>query len=137
LLPAPAMQTRLFASLVPILFALGCSSSSPAPDAPVIDSLEVPAQTSTLTLNGQTAPGVILTLTAHDDSSGLDALHVVFKETGQDQPISIPGSPTKVQALKIEFIVPNAPSGPHEVSFHLTNAHGASSATVTNTITVP
>jgi hypothetical protein len=117
--------------------AIGCSSSSGTSDAPVIDDLEVPATTSTLTLNGQTGPGVILTLTAHDPGAGIDALHVVFTENNVDQPISIPGSPTTISQQQIELVMPGAPSGQHPVTFHLTNVNGESSEVVTKTITVP
>ncbi len=118
-------------------FALSFGCSSPAPDTPVIDDLQVPAATMTLTLNGQTGPGAILTLTAHDPGAGINALHVVFTESNVDQVIAIPGAPTMVDKQKIELVVLNAPSGAHTLAFHLTNVNGVSSAVVTKTITVP
>jgi hypothetical protein len=137
LLTGGGMNTRLFAFAVTTL-ALGCSSSSSsAPDAPVIDNLDVPSTTSMLTVGGQTGPGVVMTLTAHDASSGITALHVVFTETGQDQVISIPGNPTTIAKQPIELVVLHAPSGQHPLELHLTNANGVSSAVVDKTITVP
>ena len=131
------MNLRLFAFAF-VSLAIGCSSSSgAAPDAPVIDDLEVPAMTTTLTVNGQTGPGVVLTLTAHDSSAGINALHVVFTENSVDQPMSIPGSPTMISRQPIELVVLGAPSGQHTIAFHVTNLNGASSNVVTKTITVP
>ena len=120
-----------------LALATGCASSSDSPDTPVIDDLEVPAMTSMLTVNGQTGPGFIATLSAHDSRAGITALHVVFTETNADQQMSIPGNPTTVTNQKIELVVLNAPSGPHTIAFHLTNASGVNSAVVTKTITVP
>jgi len=131
------MNTRFFASAV-LSLALGCSSSTTsAPDAPIIDKLDVPSTTTMLTVAGQTGPGVVMTLTAHDASSGITALHVVFTETGQDQVITIPGSPTTITNQQIELVVLHAPSGQHALELHLTNAKGVSSAVVDKTITVP
>jgi len=129
-------------SLLPLViasFALvtGCSSASSDSGGPVIDKLDVPATTSTMTVNGQSGPGVILTLTAHDDSSGLTALHVVFTETNQDQTISIPNAPTQLTGQKIELVILNAPKGQHAVEFHLTDVKGKSSPVFDATITVP
>jgi hypothetical protein len=128
--------TRIFA-LGFLALAVGCASSSSTPDAPIIDSLDVPATTTQLTLNGQTGPGVIATLTAHDPGAGITTLHFVFAESGVDQPLALPGSPTTITAQKIEIIALGAPSGPHVVSFHLTNANGVNSAVISKTITVP
>ena len=130
------MNIRFFTYALTAL-AIGCSSSSSSPDAPIIDNLEVPATTMTLTVQGQTGPGVVMTLTAHDASSGINALHVVFTESGREQIIAIPGSPTTIQNQPIELVVLGAPSGQHGLAFHVTNANGASSATIAKTITVP
>lgn len=119
------------------LVVSACSSSSQDSGGPVIDALDMPATTTTMTVNGQSGPGVILTLTAHDDSAGLSALHVVFTETGADQTISIPNSPTRLTGQKIELIVLNAPKGQHPVELHLTDAKGKASAIVDKTVTVP
>ena len=117
--------------------SIGCSSTAAAPDAPVIDSLDVPTTTTTMTLNGQTGPGVVLTLSAHDPSAGINALHVLFSEGNVDQAIAIPGNPTTITAQAIELVIPGAPSGTHGVSLHVTNVNGVSSATIDKTIIVP
>lgn len=132
---------KLHSSFLGIAFTAlvltACSSSSQDAAGPVIDALDVPATTSTMTVNGQSGPGVILTLTAHDDASGLTELHVVFTETGNDQIVSIPNAPTKLTGQKIELVVLNAPKGAHAVEFHLTDAKGKTSAILDKTITVP
>lgn len=130
----PLIPLALTASLTVLA---GCSSSSSTPSGPVIDSLDVPATTTQMTLGGQTGPGVIVTLTAHDDDSGIAQLHCVFTETNQDQPVSIPNSPTDIAGQQIELVVVGAPSGSHPVAFHLTDAAGRSSAVIQKTITVP
>ena len=124
-------------ALALLLGACASSSGSSAEGGPVIDSLDVPATTTPMTLQGQTGPGVVLTLTAHDDDSGLASLHVVFVETSADHAITIPNAPTTVTGQKIELVIPGAPSGAHAVTFHLVDAKGRSSASVTHTITVP
>jgi hypothetical protein len=129
-----------FAAVALALLLGACASSSGSEGAaggPVIDNLDVPATTTPMTLQGQTGPGVVITLTAHDDDSGLTALHVVFVETKADHPITLPNAPTSVTDQKIELVIPGAPSGAHEVTFHLEDAKGRSSAPVTHTITVP
>jgi hypothetical protein len=113
------------------------SSSSSAPDAPVIDSLDVPSTTSPLTVNGQTGPGVVLTLTAHDQGAGITAFHYVLPEANADDSVAIPGSPTTISGQKIELVFLGAPSGAHQVSFYLTNAEGTKSNSQTYTVTVP
>lgn len=134
-----AMKSYLVfaASLTLLALSSGCSSASTDNAAPVIDSLDVPATTSTLTVNGQSGPGVVMTLTAHDDTAGLTALHVLFTETGSDHTIDIPNAPTKLTGQKIEFVVLNAPKGQHALEFHLTDTKGHTSAIVDKTITVP
>jgi hypothetical protein len=117
--------------------ATACASSDGTPDAPVIDSLDVPEKTTTMTLNGQTGPGMIVALSAHDDSAGINALHVVFTETKVDQAIAIPGSPTTITDQKFQLIALHAPSGPHSIEFRLTNVKGTSSPVITKVVTVP
>ena len=117
----------------------GCTSSTSddaAPAGPIVDSLDVPAQTSTMTVQGQSGPGVVLTLTAHDDSSGISALHVAFVEANAEQVIEIPSGPTKLEGQKIELVLVNAPKGDHPVGFYLSDAAGHHSATINKTITV-
>ncbi len=120
----------------------GCSSSSTTPGSttapgPVIDSLDVPATTTPMTLGGQTGPGVILTISAHDDSAGITTLHVVFTEGNMDEPVTIPGGPTMLSGQKIQLVVLNAPSGAHQVSFHLTDSKNQSSTAIVKTLNVP
>ena len=127
-----------FASVALALVLGACASSSGSADGgPVIDSLDVPATTTPMTLQGQTGPGVVLTLSAHDDDSGISALHFLFVETSADNAITIPNAPTKVTGQKIELVIPGAPSGAHAVTFYLVDAKGRSSASVSHTITVP
>ena len=132
---APAMNIRFIAFSL-LALSVGCSSSA-APDAPVIDALDVPATTTSLSLNGQTGPGVILTLSAHDSSAGINALHIVFTETNVDHPVAIPGNPTTIQDQKIELIALGAPSGVHPLSIYVTNVNGANSTAIAKSITVP
>ncbi len=127
----------LFSSLVFLAVLGGCSSASSSSGGPTIDNLDVPETTTAMTLGGQTGPGVILTLSAHDDSAGITTLHVVFTEQNMDEPITIPGSPTTLNGQKVQLVVLNAPSGAHPISFHLTDAKGQSSAAIMKTITVP
>ena len=126
----------LFFSLFFLTVLGGCSSASSS-GGPVIDSLDVPETTTPMTLRGQTGPGVILTLSAHDDSAGITTLHVVFTEQNMDEPIAIPGSPTTLSGQKIQLVVLNAPSGAHKVSFHLTDAKNQNGVAIMKTITVP
>jgi hypothetical protein len=90
-----------------------------------------------MTVQGQSGPGVMLTLTAHDDTAGISALHVFFTELNSDHTIDIPNAPTKLTGQKIEFVILNAPKGSHAVEFHLTDAKGKTSAILDKTITVP
>ncbi len=115
----------------------GCSSTSASEPGPIIDNLDVPATTSAMTVQGQTGPGVVLTLTAHDDGAGMSALHVFFTELGQDHVINIPNAPTTLTGQKIDFVILNAPKGSHAVEFHLSDAKGHESAILDRTITVP
>lgn len=124
-------------SFVSLSLLAGCASSASSSNGPVIDSLDVPATTTDLTIQGQTGPGLVMTLTAHDDASGISALHCVFPELNADKIIQIPNAPTAVNGQKIELVILNAPKGPHNVEFHLTDAQGRSSAIVDKTITVP
>jgi hypothetical protein len=132
-------NVTLFSSVL-LLSLAGCSSSSTSAAAagPVIDSLDVPDTATPMTLNGQTGPGVILTISAHDDSAGIVTLHVVFTEGAMtDEPVTIPGSPTMLSGQKIQLIVLNAPSGAHPVSFHLTDAKNQNSIAIMKTLNVP
>jgi hypothetical protein len=133
------MKLGLSLSLVLLSILSGCSSSSnnDAASTPVIDSLDVPQQTSVMTVQGQSGPGVIMTLSAHDDSAGINALHIVFPELGTDHVLDIPNAPTSIVGQKIEFLVVNAPQGDHAVQFHITDAKGHQSASIDKTITVP
>jgi hypothetical protein len=123
-------------AMIGLLALAACSSSTP-PDAPVIDSLEVPSMTSSLTVSGQTGPGVILTLTAHDPGAGITEFHYVLPEANADRSVPFPGNPTTITSQKIELVFIGAPSGAHQVSFYLTNAKGTNSNTETFTVTVP
>ncbi len=116
---------------------MACSSSSSEPAAPIIDNLVVPATTTPMTLQGQTGPGIIITLSAHADDSGIAALHVMFTETKADHAIQIPGAPTTLTSQPIELVVPGAPSGAHALAFHIVDAKGRSSNVINKTITVP
>ncbi len=117
---------------------VGCSSGGDSKaTGPIIDELDVPPTTHTMSLQGQSGPGVILTLTAHDDTAGIDALHIRFTEIGAERTIPIPSAPTKLTSQSIELVVLDAPKGVHAVEFHLTDAKGRSSAVVDKTITVP
>jgi hypothetical protein len=128
----------MFTGVAAAFLLTACSSSSSSSGGPVIDSLDVPSTTSQMTVSGQTGPGVIMTLSAHDDDSGISALHAVFAESGgADQPIQIPNAPTTISNQQIELVILNAPSGSHAVSFHLTDAKGRSSESIAKTITVP
>ena len=64
-------------------------------------------------------------------------LHVVFIEGNMDEPITIPGSPTTLNGQKVQLVVLNAPSGAHQVAFHLTDTKGQNGAVIMKTITVP
>ena len=130
------MKNLSFAFVAASLLA-ACSSPGSSSAGPVIDSLDVPATTTDLTIQGQTGPGLVMTLSAHDDGSGINALHCVFPELNADKVIQIPNAPTTVLGQKIELVILNAPKGPHNVEFHLTDAQGRSSGIVDKTITVP
>jgi hypothetical protein len=133
-----SLFSSLFFVAVSAGLTMGCSSSSSSAAAgPVIDSLDVPDTTTQMTLGGQTGPGVILTISAHDDSAGITALHVVFAEGNTDEPVAIPGGPTMLSGQKVQLVVLNAPSGAHQVAFHLTDAKNQNSAAITKTLNVP
>ncbi|MEO6420918.1 MAG: hypothetical protein ABIP39_16010 [Polyangiaceae bacterium] len=132
-------NVTLISSLFFVAFISACSSSSSSSAAagPVIDSLDVPDTTTPMTIGGQTGPGVVLTLSAHDDSAGIATLHVVFAEGNMDEPVTIPGGPTMLSGQKIQLVVLNAPSGAHQVAFHLTDTKNQNSAAITKTLNVP
>ncbi len=126
----------LFATTASLAGCGGSDTTTPA--GPVIDSLDVPAQATTMTLNGQSGPGVTLTITAHDDNSGLTAIHIVFTEAGGSaQDVQIPGAPTKLTDEKVQLVLVGAPKGDHPIAFSVTDAAGRHSATIDKTITVP
>lgn len=130
---------KFSALLCASLFSLAACASShdDTPSGPVIDELDVPDTTTTLTVNGQSGPGVVITLTAHDADAGMSALHVVFAETGQDLSVTLPGSPTTVTKQPIELVVVGAPKGAHALSLYVADVKGRNSASVSKTITVP
>lgn len=133
-------RTFFFASLALSIAALtGCTSDaeSASSSGPVIDSLDVPAQASTLSVSGQSGPGIILTLTAHDDASGINALHVAFTELGAEHVVNIPNAPTKLSEQKIELVLVGAPKGDHQLGFSISDAQGHTSAVIEKTVTVP
>lgn len=130
------MKSSPFLAAALLACTAACSSSSSA-EGPVIDSLEVPETTTMMTVQGTTAPGVVVTLTAHDDDSGLHAFHVVFSETGQDQTLTLPNSPTTLTNQPIQLIAPGATSGSHALSFYLEDQKGRKSSTIDKTIIVP
>jgi hypothetical protein len=138
-LAAGAMKnpSLLHLSFVALSLLAGCASSSSSSNGPVIDNLDVTTTTTALTIQGQTGPGRVMTLTAHDDGAGINALHCVFPELNADKVIQIPNAPTTVNGQKIELVILNAPKGAHNVEFHLTDAQGRSSSIVDKTITVP
>lgn len=131
------LGSSLMVGLLSLVLAACSSSTDDDSSTPVIDNLDVPSETTEMKEQGQSGPGVVMTLSAHDDNAGIDALHIVFVESGQDHAINIPSAPTKIVDQQIKFLVLNAPQGDHDLQFYVTNTKGRQSASVEKTITVP
>ncbi len=130
------MSIRNLLSFVFLATVTACSSADSG-DGPVIDNLSVPATTSEMTVSGVTGQGVILTLTAHDDDSGISSLNVKFTENQLEQAINIPSAPTSLHEQQFQLLLKGAPSGAHPCEMRLVDGKGRSSAIVKQTITVP